>query len=151
MKHLRLLLLCAALLPTAILAQTTPRDLSAARRSPDRKAILDALRPIVAKEAGTPVTFVVEHLKTQGAWAYMRGVTKRADGGEVAWGRSPGYAELTKEGMFDGPGTAALLKKTGGRWKVVTHVIGPTDVAWACWWKEYGAPRAIFDLAEDCR
>jgi len=147
----QLVALFALLMLSGGVRAQAPTDLTKAAASPVRKAILDALRPRVAREAGVPVSFVVDHLKVQGAWAFMRGTTRAADGGEVPWARSPGYAELVKDGMFDGGGTAALLKKVGGRWTYVAHVIGPTDVAWACWWKEFGAPRAIFDLAEDCR
>ncbi len=149
MKHL-LLAVCIATLPALLSAQTAPQDLSTARTSPDRKAILDALRPRLAQEAGVPVSFVVDHLKVQRGWAYFHGATKRADGGDVAWGRSFAYADMVKQGMFDGDGTSALFKKVSGHWKYVTHLIGPTDVGWSCWWKEYGAPRAIFDIAEDC-
>jgi hypothetical protein len=146
-----LLTLCIAALPTAVVAQSVPKDLTAARNSPERKAILAALRPTISREAGVPVTFVVEHLKVQNNWAFFRGITRAEAGGEVRWERSPAYKDLVKEGVFDGARTYALLKRVGGRWKRVVHVIGPTDVAWACWWKRYGAPRSIFDLAEDCR
>ncbi len=135
---------------TAANPQSTIRDLSTDKASPERKAILDALRPTIAEDARTPVSFVVEYLKLQGTWAFFRGSTVKADGSEVAWERSA-YADMVKEGMFDGSGTAALLQKIGGRWKVVTYALGPTDVAWACWWKEHKAPRGIFDLAEDCQ
>ena len=138
----------------ALLAQFTHAqaviNLTTVRKSPERKAILDALRPTISKEAGVPVSFVVEHLKVRGSWAFMRGITKAASGGDVRWVRSPAYAELVKDGLFDGGNTAALLRKVKGRWTRVVHIIGPTDVAWTCWWKEYGAPRAVFDLAEDC-
>jgi hypothetical protein len=150
MKYILNFLLIVAL-PSMLAAQSAPKNLTTARSSLERKAILNALRPKISKEAGVSVSFVVEHLKVQGAWAFMRGVTKTASGGEVTWSRSPGYALLVKDGLFDGDGTAALLKKVRGKWTRVAHVIGPTDVAWACWWKEYGAPRAIFDAAEDCR
>lgn len=81
----------------------------------------------------------------------MRGFTKRADGGEVDWKRSPGYRDVVEDALFDGSGTAALLKKIKGRWTRAVYVVGPTDVPWVGWWKEYKAPRAIFDLAEDCQ
>ena len=146
-----LLTLCVAFLPMVLTAQSSAKDLTTARSSTERKAILAALRPKLSKEAGVPVSFVVEHLKVQGGWAFLRGVTKTATGGDVRWDRSPECAEVVKNGLFDGGATAALLKRVRGRWTSVVHIVGPTDVSWACWWKEYRAPRAIFDLAEDCR
>ncbi len=136
----------------AVRAQGKVRDLSTDRTSSTRKAILEALRGPVSSELKQPVSFVVEVLKTDGNWAFMRGKTVAANGGEIDFGRVPAYAQLVRDGLFDGGGTAALLRRQGNTWRYATHVIGPTDVAWACWWKEYKAPRAIFDLAESgCR
>jgi hypothetical protein len=53
--------------------------------------------------------------------------------------------------MFDGDATAALLKKRDGKWKVLQFTIGPTDVPWGCWWKEFKAPKEIFSYVEKQR
>jgi hypothetical protein len=38
------------------------------------------------------------------------------------------------------------LRNVKGKWKVVQYVIGATDVPYVDWDKEYGAPRAIFNM-----
>lgn len=115
----------------------------------ERADILNALRTGVKKELKQDVKFVVDYLKMQGNHAFLKGKVNRADGKEIDFSKTI-YAEQAEEGMFDGNSIYALLKKVNGKWKKVVHVIGPTDVAWACWWKEYKAPRQVFDHAEDC-
>ncbi len=61
--------------------------------------------------------------------------------------RGTEYQEAIDAGMFDN-GIFALLKKTGGKWKVVTHMIGCTDVCYLDWDKQYKAPKAIFPSSE---
>ncbi len=127
------------------------RDLSRPQAAPERKAVLDGLRKAIQKEVGVPVSFVVEVLRVDGSWAFFRGRTRNAAGGAINWSAVPAYRDAARAGLFDGDGTAALLHRKGAGWVVAAQAIGPTDVAWACWWKEYGAPRRVFDLAEDCR
>jgi len=57
------------------------------------------------------------------------------------------YQVLLRQGDLDGGRDApvyALLRLKGGAWRVLTFVLGPTDVAYADWWSRYGAPKAIF-------
>ncbi|MEW6125778.1 MAG: hypothetical protein AB1757_01835 [Acidobacteriota bacterium] len=122
----------------ATLAQTyTPKA-----GTPERKAIMDALRAPVEKELGKQVVFKVDHLKLQGDWAFMRGVPQQPGGKRMDY-RGTAYQQAIKDGIFD-DWICALLKKQNGKWRVIRYVIGATDVVYEGWDKEYRAPSAIF-------
>jgi hypothetical protein len=136
MRVLAVLLACFACLT---FAQITPRKGSA-----ERTAILNALRAPVQKDLKAKVQFKVDHLKMKGAWAFLRGVPQTSKGGKVDYSKTK-YKGAIDAGAFD-DGICALLKKQNGEWKVVTYVIGATDVAYEPWPGKYGAPKAIFGL-----
>ena len=153
MKHPLRIALFALLtvLPSIRSTAQAVQDLTTKTTDSKCAAILEVLRAGVMKAVGQDVKFVVSWMKVSQGFAFFRGNTRSATGGQLPWERIPAYRDMVADGLFDGDGTSALLKLTGGKWMLVTYVIGPTDVAWACWWKEYRAPRAIFDLAEDCQ
>ena len=114
--------------------------------SAERTAILAALRVPVEKELKQKIQFSVENFKSNGTWAFLSGDPQNMNGGKPNYKGTP-YQEAIDTEMFDN-NFFALLKKTGGKWKVVTHVIGCTDVCYATWWKDYKAPKAIFPYTE---
>jgi hypothetical protein len=145
-RKLPLVLLLLALLSAgAAPAQDAPRTPPAG--SAERKAVLDALRVPVERELKRKVVFKVDALKVQGAWAFMRGVPQQPDGKAMDY-RGTAYEEAIREGIFD-DWVCALLRKERGRWRVVAHSIGATDVVYADWPERHDAPRALFDLPEE--
>jgi hypothetical protein len=114
--------------------------------SKDRTAILDALRVPVEKELKQKIQFSTETFKVQGNWAFINGEPQSANGGEPNYSITK-YADAIEEGIFDN-NFQALLKKTGGKWKVVTFAIGCTDVCWYGWDKDFKAPKAIFPATD---
>ncbi len=114
--------------------------------SPERKAILDALRVPVEKELKQKIVFVTDHFKVQGTWAFVSGTPQTADGGRPDY-RNTEYWDAADSGAFD-DNFFALLRKIGGKWRVVTKAIGCTDVCYADWWSRYKAPKAIFPYTE---
>jgi len=111
---------------------------------PLRRQLLDSLRPQVQRDlGGQPVQFMVDRLRLQGDWAFYSGSIQRPDGGAIDFSRTR-YAGALREGVFDGPGMFALLRRVDGGWRVVTFVIGPTDVAYLDWPAAYGAPDSLF-------
>src|SRR5215203_5574190 len=113
----------------------------------ERTAILSALRVPVEKELKQKISFNIEYFNVKGAWAFLSGVPESAQqGGRPNYKNTP-YAGAVESGAFDN-NFFALLKKTGGKWKVVARAIGCTDVCSATWWKDYKAPKAIFPYAE---
>jgi hypothetical protein len=114
--------------------------------SPERKAILDTLRAPVEKKLKQKVAFNTDRFNSSGTWAFVNGSLQNEKGGKLNYSKTE-YAEAQKEGMFD-DNFQALLKKTAGKWKVVTYAIGCTDVCYASWWKDYRAPKAVFPYSE---
>ena len=110
--------------------------------SAERRAVADALRAPVERELRQKVVFKIDALKLKDGWAFLRGVPQRPDGGKVDYSRTV-YQERIENGVFDN-WICALLRKQGGKWRVVKYVIGATDVAYEGWDKEYKAPSAIF-------
>lgn len=114
--------------------------------SPERKAILDALRTPVERDLKQKVVFVTDSFKVQGNWAFVSGTPQNTSGGQPDYSRTK-YADQFDSGAFDN-NFFALLKKTAGRWKVTTYAIGCTDVCYAYWWRRFKAPKAIFPYTE---
>ena len=114
--------------------------------SPERKAILDALRIPVERDLKQKVVFVADDFKVQGAWAFVSGTPQNANGGEPDYARTK-YADQVDTGAFDN-NFFALLKKTGGKWKVTTYAIGCTDVCYTDWWRRFRAPKGVFPYTE---
>jgi len=114
--------------------------------SPERKAILDALRVPVERDLKQKVVFATDHFKVQGTWAYVSGTPQNSAGGDPDYSKTK-YTEQFDTGAFDN-NFFALLRKTGGRWKVTHYLIGCTDVCYLDWWRRYKAPKAIFPHTE---
>lgn len=129
--------------PAAAQAEAKPRDLPVG--DPLRRVVLDALRPSIVADLGQPVVFVIQTLKTQGDWAYVVARPQRPDGREIDF-RQTRHRERIDDGLFDGPVLYALMQRRDQRWTVVDFVIGPTDVHWAGWPEEFGAPRELLGM-----
>ena len=110
--------------------------------SAERTAILNALRVPVEKELKQKIQFALENFNVQGNWAFLGGTSQNTDGGEPNF-KNTEYQKRIEFGAFDN-NIFALLKKTGGKWKVITYQIGCTDVCYLGWDKQYKAPKAIF-------
>ncbi len=128
---------------TAVNAQTAYEP---PKGSPERKAILDALRIPVERDLKQKVIFVADDFNVQGTWAFVGGRPQTADGGQPDYSKTQ-YADAVDSGAFDN-NLFALLRKTAGKWKVTTYAIGCTDVCYADWWRRYRAPKAIFPHTE---
>ncbi len=114
--------------------------------SPERKAILDALRMPVERDLKQKVVFVAENFNVLGSWAFVSGTPQNANGGSPDYSRTQ-YADAVDSGAFDN-NFFALLRKTAGKWKVTTYAIGCTDVCYADWWRRYRAPKGVFPYTE---
>lgn len=122
---------------TAGYAQTA-KDVAA--NSPERKAILDALRVPVERDLKQKIVFVPDHFRIAGNWVFISGRPTTPDGSRpdlsnTAWA---GDEDLFDDNFF------GLLRKTGGKWRVVKHALGCTDVCYLDWAKRYKSPRSIF-------
>lgn len=129
------------LISTAVSAQAvySPKPGSA-----ERKAILEVVRVPVEKVMKQKVVFVVHYMNVQGTWAYTSGYFQRPDGTEpsIAGTIFEGDEDVFENNFF------GLLRKTGGKWRLVTHAVSCTDVCSSDWWSRYKAPKAIFPYTE---
>lgn len=141
----RTLLLCALLLGSAVgsIAQIVEHP---AKGSAERAAILDTSRPVVEGKLKQKIVFVINSINVQGSWVFVDGRLQTPDGKVPNWKNTP-YAQSAKYGA-QSDGISALLKRSGGRWRIVTHAIGCTDVCYVDWWKRFRAPKAIFPYTE---
>lgn len=112
------------------------------RGTPERQAIIDALRLPVEKQVKTRVIFKIDHLKVQNGWAFMKGTPQQPNGNAIDY-HGTSYQAAIDAGAFD-DGIVALLRKRGRKWQVVKYVIGATDVPYVEWDQKYHAPSAIF-------
>lgn len=116
------------------------------RGSAERKAILDALRVPVERDLKQKIVFNTEYFNVSANWAFLGGDPQTPEGGKPNY-RGTRYWEAVRADMFDN-NFFAVLRKTGGRWRVVTYAIGCTDVCYADWWRRHRAPKAIFPYTE---
>lgn len=103
-----------------------------------RKELLDTLRKDVVKELGAPIVFVVEKAAVEGDWAFVLATPWRTPEMPVDWEKTVCSGDVSHL-------VGALLKRDGGTWSVKAMALCPTDVAWATWPKDHGAPQVIFD------
>jgi len=78
--------------------------------SPERTAIMDALRKPVEEKLKQKVIFNVSHLKVQDGWAFLYGTPQQPGGKPIDYSITP-FKEEYKEGGFDNNFSALLRKK----------------------------------------
>lgn len=108
--------------------------------SAERTALMDALRAKVRGDLGGDVVFVVNNLKSDGNWAFAELEPQWRDGRKIDPASTPLYRG-EPDWPFDGLHTEAIWRKVDGRWQVMHHSIGATDV----WWVEHcnTVPRGV--------
>ncbi|MFD3190676.1 hypothetical protein ACFMPD_10420 [Sedimentitalea sp. HM32M-2] len=131
MKHrvrMNFFVLFAVLAPSFAAAWQEP-----ARGSPERAALMDALRPHAEWMLGAPVQFVVHDLRRSGDLAFASVWPQRPGGAEIDLRTTPGFlrGELDS-GYMDGVAIQALYRKSGTTWVAVHWALGATDV-WYAW------------------
>lgn len=114
--------------------------------SPERTAILNALRVPVERELKQSIVFKIDNFRVSGTWAFVSGDPQSPGGGLPDYRRTP-YQEAIDADMFDN-NFFGLLRKSGSKWRVVTYAIGCTDVCYSDWWRRHKAPKAIFPYTE---
>ena len=117
------------------------------RGSPERTALMDALRPSIERELGMPVLFKVEAINVEGAWAFVSATPLMANGQPMDWSRTK-FARA-KAGDMMSDVILALFRGEGGSWRLVEYALGPTDVAWEEWIGKHKVPRRVFEGAYD--
>ena len=96
------------------------------------------------KDFGVKPVFVVSTLNVLDGWAFLVGNLQREDGSAYNAQKIHESRFGSGDRIFDGDSVYGLLRKQGGKWKAIECHVGPTDVSFLGWRKEYGAPRALF-------
>ena len=138
-RKLALAMVAAAVLGSAmpaapVLAQSGAVNPTSppARGTRQRAALMDAIRPTVEAALNTRVVFVVQCARVANGWALVQGTPQHPTGRAINPRSISGW-----EGR-SGLRTEALLRFRNGRWQLVDHAIGPTDV-----WYEGVAPQSV--------
>lgn len=100
--------------------------------SQQRAAIMNAVRPAIEVELGPNVEFVINCIQVWNGWALLNAEPRRRGGRPIDPRVLPDWE------YRDGLTTTALLRFRYGRWNVVGHQIGATDV-----WYDGIAPRRL--------
>ena len=118
---------------------------SPASGSPERKAILDAYRPLVVADLGAPVEFAVRTVRVSGNNAFVAVDAQRPGGGRIAKERTPyGQRHADSLDFWDCCHAEAVLQRSGASWQVLEHKIGATDVWYESWYDRL--PRDLFTI-----
>ena len=140
----RRLLPALALLPA--LPARAQRVMDVTRADPDRRALMDAIRPALERETQGPVEFGVRELRRSGDFAFGVLNPQRPGGTPIRW-QDTRFAQALRAGAFDGGTTYVLWRWESGGWRVLEYAIGPTDVVWIDWQQRHRLPEALFSGA----
>ncbi|AMT72703.1 hypothetical protein [Mycobacteroides immunogenum] len=126
------------------LATADPGALSVDPSSAEGAVVLAPAVADVAAQLGKPVRLDVRSLKAADGWAFLWSAMQEPDGNPVDYAGSP-FAEAAANGGMSKK-YVALLHRDDQGWGLVDRRVGPSDIPWAGWSAQYGAPAAIFDI-----
>ncbi|MGH3724015.1 MAG: hypothetical protein ACRDUS_07780 [Mycobacterium sp.] len=129
---------------TAPLAAADPGATALDPASPDGGAILAPAIADATAQLGKPVRLDVRSLKSAEGWAFLWSAMQEPDGGPIDYTGTP-FAEPAANGVLSKKYVALLHQDEQG-WAIVDKRVGPSDIAWAGWGAQYGAPAAIFEI-----
>ena len=135
--------LIASLAGAALPVRARAQVLAPSPGSQLRIEILNALRPTVAGEIGGAIEFAVGSLRVVGDWAYASVRPQRPGGRPIDWSVTK-FRDAREQGVIGDDVLALLRRRPSGGWRVVEHVIGPTNVFWENWIEPYDVPRNLF-------
>ncbi|MBA0046032.1 hypothetical protein MLB1_06885 [Mycobacteroides sp. LB1] len=125
-------------------AAADPGATSVDPASPEASAILVPAIADVTAQLGKPVRLDVRSLKAAEGWAFLWSAMQEPDGSPIDYTGTP-FAEAAANGVLSKKYVTLLHQDEQG-WVIVDKRVGPSDVAWAGWGAQYGAPAAIFDI-----
>ena len=135
----------ALLLMVATPARAQAHSMDVVRGDPDRRLLLDAIRPTLERATSGPVRFTVHALRRFGEFAYGVLQPRRPDGeGVIDWTTTP-YRARVESAQFDNGMTYVLWRRLAGGWKVEEYAVGPTDTVWIDWRQRHRLPHTLFE------
>jgi hypothetical protein len=133
----RLILFLAFFTPYLCEADVSPSN------KPEQHAVVDAAQAHATQELGKPVKLAIKKFSTEQQWAFVHATMLDPNGQAFSYAGTS-YAADAEAGIKSTSYAALLQKTDDGTWRIVAERIGPTDMAWADWSKEYGAPATLF-------
>ncbi|KAF0186315.1 MAG: hypothetical protein FD163_983 [Hyphomonadaceae bacterium] len=127
--------------PTAF-AQS--RSYSPRPGSAERRELLNLLRPIIARDLGAPIEFVVNEIKVSGYYAFVSVDAQRPGGRRIDPAKTK-WAGRHYPDIIDCCHAQAIYQKRGNRWRILESALGATDV----WYLSY-CGRVPSDLYIGC-
>lgn len=121
--------LCALLALIINVAIAQDKVTSPAQGTPERKVILDALRPKVEAELKAELVFVVSEIRASADWAFVMAQPQRKDGKKLDGKKIYGEHWEHRDGLT----VTAVLRKKANQWTLLEYQVGATDV----WWAQY--------------
>lgn len=114
--------------------------------SPERKALLDVLRPHVEKEWRRKIVFRVDEINMSSTLAFVRATPLDSLGREY---KCEAVFSADECELMDGMTVIATFQKKSGKWVVSQQGTGPTDVFW-CGGDLLGYPKIPRELSGAC-
>ena len=118
-----------------------------ARGDPERKQIMDAMRPVAELELGTSIEFVVRTLNLSGNYAYAEVEAQRTGGAHIDIAKTPfGRSNADSLDFIDCCHIESILQKRNGSWVVIERTAYATDYGMSEDWCRK-MPRGFFGRA----
>ena len=127
----------------ALLAPCAAVAVEPMKGTPERAAVVDAVRARTEKDLGSPLMFQIQHINIDAGWAYVEGTPSRGDGKPFPWATTR-FAKAFAEGVMSDE-VMALMRLSGANWQLVEYALGPSDVAWEEWVVKHGLNRGFFE------
>jgi hypothetical protein len=138
MRRLISIVVLSATLPATAAGQRLPRTPEPG--SPERTAILDAVRPTVERQVDAHVTFADVRLSVHDGWAYFRAIPYAREES-----REEARSDLRIPCEDCDPFVFALLRQDAAGWRMLEARVGapPASSPLAEWTARHGAPAAL--------
>lgn len=140
--HMTALLLCLGTLLAMNSSHATDAVKPLASDHPEHAELLEAASGPAEDVLGVPFTLQVDLLQRSGDFAFLLAQLRSPAGARFDFSATP-LAEQAESGSLSDV-YAVLLRVEDGEWRVLTHVLGPGDMAWANWAGDFDAPEALF-------
>ncbi|WP_424814209.1 hypothetical protein [Roseococcus sp. YIM B11640] len=128
----------------AVPAMAQQHALDVPRGDPDRRPLLDAIRPTLMRLTDGPVHFGVRELRRFGDFAFGILEPRRPERQPIDWSQTSLRGRVAEPGFEDGL-TQVLWRRLPGGWKVEQYAIAPATPAWPAWQRQYSLPRVLFE------
>lgn len=98
----------------------------------ERRELLNLLRPIIARDLGAPIEFVVNEMRISGEYAFVSVDAQRPGGRRIDPSKTKWAGRLHPD-IINCCHAQAIYQKRGNRWRILESALGATDV----WYLSY--------------